>query len=66
MTKWDFSGCASGKNSHANAGDSRDVDSIIRLGRPPGEGHGNPLQYYFLKNRMEGIQSIGSQGVGHN
>ena len=22
------------------------------LGRPPGEGHGNPLQYSFLENTM--------------
>ena len=38
------------KNSPANAGDLRDVDSIIRLGRSPGGGHGNPLQYSCLEN----------------
>ena len=34
-----------GKNPLANAGDVRDVCLIPRLGRSPGEGHGNPLQY---------------------
>ena len=27
-----------------------DVGSIPVLGRPPGGGHGNPLQYSFLEN----------------
>ena len=26
---------------------------IPGLGRSPGEGHGNPLQYYFLENPMD-------------
>ena len=38
------------KNLPANVGDLRDVGSISRLGRPPGEGHGNPLQYSCLEN----------------
>ena len=33
------------KNSLANAGDLRDTVSIPGLGRSPGEGHGNPLQF---------------------
>ena len=37
----------------ANAGDIRDVDSIPGLGRSPGGGHGNPLQYSFLENLMD-------------
>ena len=41
------------KNSPANAGDLRDVDSIIRLGRSPGGGHGNPLQYSCLEKPMD-------------
>ena len=36
------------KNPPANAGDVRDVDSIPVSGRPPGGGHGNPLQYSCL------------------
>ena len=40
------------KNLPANAGDVRDLGSIPGLGRPPGEGHGNPLQYSCLDNSM--------------
>ena len=32
----------------------------------PGEGNGNPLQYSGLENPMDGLQSLGSQGVGYN
>ena len=36
-------------------------------GRSPGEGNGNPLQYSCLENPMDGgLQSMGSQKVGHN
>ena len=41
------------KNPPANAGDTRDVGSIPGLGRSPGEGHGNPLQYSCLENPMD-------------
>ena len=40
------------KNSPAYAGDVRDPGSIPGLGKSPGEGNGNPLQYYCLKNSM--------------
>ena len=33
------------KNLPANAGDLRDVGSILGSGRFPGGGHGNPLQF---------------------
>ena len=33
----------------ANAGDIRDTDPIPRLGRSPGGGHGNPLQFPCLE-----------------
>ena len=36
--------------SPANAGDSGDWGSILELGRSPGGGHGNPLQYSCLEN----------------
>ena len=36
------------KNLPANAGDLRDAGSIPGLGRSPGGGHGNPLQYSCL------------------
>ena len=41
------------KNLPDNAGDVRDVGSIPGLGRPPGEGNGNPLQYSCLENPMD-------------
>jgi len=36
----------------ANAGDVRDADPVPKLGRSPGGGHGNPLQYSCLENPM--------------
>ena len=41
------------KNPPANAGDIRDADLIPGLGRSPGGGHGNPLQYSCLENPMD-------------
>ena len=41
------------KNLPANAGDIRDVDSIPGLGRSPGGGNGNPLQYSCLESRVD-------------
>ena len=38
------------KNTPASVGDIRDTGSIPELGRSPGRGHGNPLQYSFLEN----------------
>ena len=40
------------QNSPAIAGDVRDVGSIPGWGRPPGGGHGNPVQYSCLENPM--------------
>ena len=37
------------KNLPASAGDVRDTGSIPGIGRSPGVGHGNPLQYSCLK-----------------
>ena len=41
------------KNPPANAGDVRNADLIPGLERSPGGGHGNPLQYSCLENRMD-------------
>ena len=41
------------KNLPANAGDRGEVASVSELGGSPGEGHGNPLQYYCLENPMD-------------
>ena len=57
-----------GKASVYNAGD---LGSIPRLGRFPGEGNGNPLQYSYLENPTDGgawcrLLSMGLQRVGLN
>ena len=44
-----FAGDSDGKESACKAGDP---DSIPGLGRSPGEGNGNPLQYSCLENPM--------------
>ena len=42
------------KESACNAGDTGDVGGLIPgLGRSPGDGHGNPLQYSCLENPMD-------------
>ena len=41
------------KNLLANTQDVRDASSVPGLGRSPGEGHGNPLQYSCLENPMD-------------
>ena len=46
-----FAGGSDGKASVYNAGD---MGSISGLGRSPGEGNGNLLQYSCLENSMDG------------
>ena len=46
----DFPGGSDSKTSDYNAGDP---GSSPGLGRSPGEGNGNPLQYYCLENPMD-------------
>ena len=41
------------KSLTANVADSRDMGLIPGLGRSPGEGNGNPLQYSGLGNPMD-------------
>ena len=41
------------KNPAAKAGVAEDVSSIPELGRSPGGGNGNPLQYSSLKGPMD-------------
>ena len=43
----------SNKESTGNAGDTGDVGSIPGLERFPGEGNGNPLEYFCLGNLMD-------------
>ena len=42
------------KISSANAGDAREAGSIPGLGRSPGVGNDNPLQFTCLENPMDG------------
>ena len=43
-------GGSDGKESACNAGD---LSSVPGLGRSPGEGNGDPLQYSCLENSMD-------------
>ena len=45
-----FPGGSDGKGPTRNAGDA---GSIPGWGRSPGEGNGNPLQYFCLENPMD-------------
>ena len=45
-----FAGGSDGKESACNAGDP---SSVPGLGRSPGKGRGNPLQYSCLENLIE-------------
>ena len=48
ITRW-----LSGKDPPANAGEAGDTGLILGLGRSPGEGNGNPLQYSCLVNPVD-------------
>ena len=58
---------AYGKESACSAGDR---SSIPGLGRSPGDGHGNPLQYSCLENSMDRrawqatVQRIATERLG--
>ena len=56
------------KNLPASAGDARDKGLIPGLGRFPGVGNGNLLQYSCLENSMDrgGLQSVGLQRVRYH
>ena len=58
------------KNLPANTGDTRDASLISGLGRSPGGGYDNLLQYSCLKNPMTedpgGLQFMGSQRVRYD
>ena len=62
-----FPGGSNDKESACNVGE---LGSIPRLGRSPGGGHGNPLQYSCWEipwtEEPGGLQSMGLQRVGHD
>ena len=51
--KWGFPGSAVVKKLPANAGDAEGLGLTSGLGRSPGEGNGNSLQYFCLENPMD-------------
>ena len=53
-----FPGGSGGKESACNVGD---LASVSGLGRSPGGGHGNPLQYSCLENPHGQRRLVGSQ-----
>ena len=65
-----FPGDSVGKEPACNVGDAKDAGSILGLGRSPGGGHGNLLQYSCLRipwtEEPGGLQIIRSQRIGHN
>ena len=67
---WGFQMALLVKNLPANAEYIRDMGLDPGLGRSPGGGHGNPLQYSCLENpwteETGRLQSIRSQTVGHD
>ena len=42
------------KNLPANVGDIKDMGLSLGLGRSSGGGNGNPLQYSWLENPLDG------------
>ena len=61
----DFPGGAVVKTPSANAGEARDLGSIPRSGRSPGEGNGNPTPV-FLPGEFHGQRSlVGYSPWGH-
>ena len=48
-----FTGFPGGSDHRESACNAADPGSIPGLGRSPGEGHGKPLQYFCLENRMD-------------
>ena len=58
----DFPGGSDGKESACNA---EDLDLVSELGRFPGGGHGNPLQYSSLENPHGQRSLLGYTLWGH-
>ena len=55
------------KNPPANAGDTANTGLLPGLGRSPGEGKGNPLQYSFVENPMDrGARRTTVHGIAKN
>ena len=53
------------KNLPNNAGEMRHLGSNPELGKAPGGGHGNPLQYSCLENLMDRAWQATISPQGH-
>ena len=55
INKWPrgFPNGSAGKKSACSEEDTGDLGSILKSGRSPGKGNGNPLRYSCLGNSME-------------
>ena len=62
VTEGGFPGSLAGKESACSVGD---LGSIPGLGRFPGGGHGNPLQYSCLENPQGQRSLVGYSPWGH-
>ena len=51
---YQYLGFPRGSEVKASASNAGDLGSVPGLGRSPGGGHGNPLQYSCLENPMDG------------
>ena len=54
LCPWDLTGKSTGVGCHCLLPNSVDMGSTPGLGRSPSEGNSNPLQYFCLKNPMDG------------
>ena len=54
ITCYDDTGFPGGSDSKVSAYNVGDPGSNPGSGRSPGEGNGNPLQYSYLENAMDG------------
>ena len=59
-----FSGFPGGSDGEESACNVGDLGSIPELGRSPGGGHGNPLQYSWLENPRGQRSLVGSSPWG--
>ena len=53
MTYGSFLGFPGGPDGKEPVYHEEDLGSVPGLGRSPGEGNGNPLQYAYLENSMD-------------
>ena len=53
MDIWGINGISGGSDGKASVCNAGDPGSMPGLGRSPGKGNGNPLQYSCLENLIE-------------